>query len=125
MRIVNQFFSANVEIPQKCVPCPLLAVDSIRGFTCHEDSDVWGSFPRSLDWGWWDPSMPYLDLPDRQFTRRFINAVVASDETAAVREFRIDNPDVSFSEVRDLYTRLVKALCSTPTTVAEPSGAKD
>ena len=45
----------SVQVPSKCITCAYLKNDSIYQAFCSHDSDVWGDFHRSLDWGEWEP----------------------------------------------------------------------
>lgn len=106
VRFSNQYLRSEVEIPEKCATCPLLKIDSIRGFSCNEDAQSWKAFPRAVDWGAWHPSLPVLEIPGRTLSRRFVDSVVRQDELSAVRDFRAANPDASISEARSAYARL-------------------
>jgi hypothetical protein len=44
-------------VPAKCAACGYLFSNSTRGFFCTYQQQIWGDFPRSLDWGHWRPGI--------------------------------------------------------------------
>lgn len=49
-------------VPRKCSSCEFLTSDPIRGFVCAYQKEKWGQFPRSLDWGNWEPKITPLGI---------------------------------------------------------------
>ncbi len=56
--------SCEIFVPSKCKQCEYLKKTKYRGYFCTLDNDVWADFPRSLDWGDWEPDFPIIGLGD-------------------------------------------------------------
>lgn len=110
IRIVNEYFSANVDVPEKCSSCPLLQVDARRGFSCGEDAEIWRSFPRNIDWGAWNPSRPDTVFNNACNTRSFVDFLSQGEHVKAIQAFRAYNPDASISDARAAVAATERAL---------------
>jgi hypothetical protein len=80
-----------------------LREDSIYGFICTKNEEVWGDFRRSLDWGDWEPAQLYAFLPDANTSRKMCDAATNQDQTGFVREYRSLNEGSSMEEARKAY----------------------
>lgn len=95
----NEFITSKVEIPRKCSKCRFLAVAPIYGFHCTKDSDKWGDFHRSLDWGSWRPDRIYIQLQLPKVTTKALSEFAFNeDKVAFIEEHRRINPGVSLEE---------------------------
>jgi hypothetical protein len=107
----DQFVDAKVEIPRKCSTCRYLEHDRIRGLVCREDRQIWGDFPRSLDWGAWQPDTVYLELPNPKRTNRALMELVQHDKFLEfVKESRRLNPGYSIQKAQDDFADLKSRL---------------
>lgn len=97
----NEYISSKVEIPRKCARCVFLHIDNIHGFYCHKDKDIWGDFPRGLDWGAWEPDHIYLQLPLPKVTTKALSRFAyENDIVAFIKEHRRINPGLSLQEAK-------------------------
>lgn len=87
---------SELEVPRKCSTCSFLRRDS-RGAVCSKDADVWGGFPRSLDWGRRVPDVIVPSVQGLTLTLRFARLAAAGDDVQALRAFRQSNPEVSLA----------------------------
>ena len=111
----DQWIRSQVEIPRKCSRCRFLRVDAIRGFHCAKDANIWGSFPRGLDWGYWEPDCVWVQLPPPKVTTRpMMQWVKRGNLVAFVKEYRAANPNLPLNEAQSDFTFLRKALKLTP-----------
>lgn len=100
----NRWMVAKVEVPRKCSTCHFLSVDDFRGFICRKDRQIWGAFPRSLDWGSWQPDAVYIELPfPKVTTRKLFLAAKDRDLIEFIKEYRRVNPGASMQEAREDY----------------------
>ncbi len=109
--VESQYFVSKLHVPAKCKTCSYLNCSPSTGFFCGLDTEKWGHFPRTLDWGSWSPEFPNLGLKSgRSVTVQFLRAVKERDEAAAIRVFREEHADASFKEAREAYAELVGKL---------------
>ena len=107
--IETKYYVSKVSVPSKCRDCRYLLLDHVRGFVCNFESEKWGYFPRTLDWGLWTPEYPNLGLQSgRSVSVDVMRAVQQRNEVAAVKAFRAVHKDASFKEARDAYAELVE-----------------
>lgn len=105
------YYTSKVYVPSKCQSCRYLELDRIRGFVCNYEWERWGSFPRALDWGLWNPEHPNLGLKSgHSVPVEFIQAVQDQNEAQAIKVFRAAHPDATFREARDAYAELLPKL---------------
>lgn len=103
----DRFITSKVEVPRKCATCASLKVDGIRGFICGRGPEVWGDFPRGLDWGSWAPTRPTLVIPPSvQSSRDLTDAAIQGDRSAFLRIFRSLNPNLPLDEGRRTFEDL-------------------
>lgn len=111
VQVVTQHLRSTVSIPAKCRTCRHLEVSLDRGFTCGFESERWGWFRRSLDWGTLTPEMPNIGLASRRFvSAAVLQAAVSGNEAQTIRAFRADFPDATFAEARQAFAELVAQL---------------
>jgi hypothetical protein len=109
--VENEDYKSKVYIPSKCQSCTYLKLDGVRDFVCNFEHELWGAFPRTLDWGCWSPEHPNLGLESqRSLTLEVIEAVVARNEASAIKAFRSSHPDATFKEAREAYAELLTQL---------------
>jgi hypothetical protein len=97
----DQFMVAIVTVPRKCTECWFLKQDSIDGFHCGKDADIWGDFHRSLDWGAWAPNRIYFELPFPKITTRVLSEFAYQDDLIGfIKEHRRVNPSPSLEEAK-------------------------
>jgi hypothetical protein len=97
----DDFVTAKVSVPRKCLRCRFLKHDSIYGFHCTKDADIWGDFHRSLDWGAWSPNRIYFELPFPKITTRALSEFAYQDDLIGfIKEYRRVNPDLSLEEAK-------------------------
>jgi hypothetical protein len=97
----NEFVMAKVSVPRKCTTCRFLNIDSIDGFHCGKDSEIWGDFHRGLDWGAWSPDRIYLELPAPKITTRVLSECAhQNDLIGFIKEHRRVNPGFSLEEAK-------------------------
>jgi hypothetical protein len=97
----NEFVVAKVTVPRKCAKCRFLKHDSIYGFYCNKDSEIWGDFHRGLDWGAWSPDRTYLELPFPKITTRVLSDFAHQDDLIGfIKEHRRVNPGLSLEEAK-------------------------
>jgi hypothetical protein len=96
-----------VYVPKKCLYCLYLAFDIVRNFYCNFEREKWGDFPRAVDWGNWNPSLPNVGLASRKnVSMDLIEAVNEGKETEAIKIFREINKGASIKEARDAFKEL-------------------
>ena len=97
----DKFVKAEVSVPRKCTTCRFLNIDSIHGFHCGKDSEIWGDFHRGLDWGAWSPDRIDLELPAPKVTTRALSELAhQNDLIGFIKEHRRVNPGVSLEEAK-------------------------
>jgi hypothetical protein len=102
----NEFVTAKVSVPRKCVRCrflkhDFLKQDTIGGFHCDKDAQIWGDFHRSLDWGAWVPERIYFQLPFPKITTRALSEFAYQDDLIGfIKEHRRVNPALSPEEAK-------------------------
>jgi len=85
--------SEDLSVPLKCLDCLYLRTDRILGSTCGSESETWGGFPRSLDWGTWSPKRPYAILPSPLKTNTImVESALEDDRSAFIAAHRKANP---------------------------------
>lgn len=52
-------------VPKKCASCEFLSNDPIRGYVCLYQKEIWGGFPRSLDWASWEPELAPIGIQQK------------------------------------------------------------
>ncbi|MGA4634656.1 hypothetical protein ACPA5B_12345 [Pseudomonas solani] len=83
-------------VPSKCTDCEYLKNDEIRGYICLYQQELWGSFPRSLDWGDWRPEFDPIGIEGKVVTTVELRALIADGHTArAVVELKRLYPGLS------------------------------
>lgn len=83
-------------VPYKCSSCTFLRADSIRGFVCNYHKEQWGSFPRSLDWGGWEPEHAPLGIDGKVIATVEVLAEIGQGRSArAVAELKRLYPGLS------------------------------
>src|SRR5262249_1237026 len=98
----DSFIVSKVEIPRKCLRCAFLEFSRIRGFGCRKDAEIWGDFPRGLDWGTWEPDSIYLSLPLPKVATRAMSLHAKNDDLILfIKEHRRVNPGLSIEEAKD------------------------
>ena len=98
----NRFITSKVYVPRKCSKCVFLKVDSISGFICTKDKEIWGAFARGLDWGSWSPDHIYLQLEPPKVTTRLLSELAfKNDKISFIKEYRRVNPELSMQEAVD------------------------
>jgi hypothetical protein len=101
------FVTAKVEVPRKCTTCIYLEFDRIRGFTCRKDREIWGDFPRSLDWGSWKPERIYIQLPyPKNTSKELIEFAFLNQLKDFIQEYRRWNPSHSIQEAKTDFLNL-------------------
>lgn len=111
VRYENKWMVSKVKVPRKCSTCHFLSVGDVRGFICRKDQHIWGSFPRSLDWGSWEPDGIYVELPfPKVTTRQLYLAAKKRDLVAFIQEYRRANPSTSIQEAREDYQEFLAGL---------------
>ena len=104
----DRWMRSKVEVPRKCADCVHITVDSVRGFHCGKDPAIWGSFPRSLDWGAWRPGRGAVTLSSgHEVTSAFLEATRARKKMKAFMAFRAANKGTSIMDAKRAYTELV------------------
>jgi hypothetical protein len=112
----DEFITSKVEVPRKCVKCPFLFTDLIRGFTCRKDTEKWGDCYRGLDWGSWSPDTIYLQLSlPKVTTKELARFARENDLVSFVREHRRVNPGLSLAEARADFARFRELLARSST----------
>lgn len=107
----DQWMRSKVEVPRKCADCTHINFDGARGFHCSKDHTVWGSFPRSLDWGAWRPGQPDLTLASgHEITSALVEAVRAGKKMKALMAFRAANKGASMLDAKRAYVALAAKL---------------
>jgi hypothetical protein len=107
----DEFVTAKVEVPRKCVSCVFLDFGQIRGFDCRKDADKWGGYHRGLDWGTWAPDCIYIQLPPPKVTTKaLVRCANQKDEIAFIKEHRRVNPGLSIQEARADFKRFREIL---------------
>lgn len=105
--IENRYISSKVSVPRKCSHCRHLDYDGIRGFVCGWQQEMWGDFPRTLDWGDWTPETPNVGLDsDATCSPVFIRLCIAAQMADAIRTFLSDNPTASVGEGKRAYEEI-------------------
>ncbi|ACL06948.1 hypothetical protein Dalk_5278 [Desulfatibacillum aliphaticivorans] len=102
----SRYIAAKAAIPRKCAACSFLEFEMVQGFICSKDKDIWGDFPRSLDWGAWSPDSLYFDLgPSKNATKQLSVCVQNNNLAGFIEEYRRVNPGLSLYEAKaDLAT---------------------
>src|SRR5262249_31730502 len=82
-------------VPRKCVSCEFLAEGAI-GYVCAYQKEKWGDFPRSLDWGSWEPELLPLGIEQKVIATVEVLADVKQGHVArAVTELQRLYPGLS------------------------------
>jgi len=103
----TEYIRSKVFVPEKCASCHDLKYDPVSGFVCNYEREVWGAFPRELDWGNWSPEYPNLGLESgRSVSVPVMKAVAAGREVDAIKAFRADHKDATFKEAREAFREL-------------------
>lgn len=111
VRYENEWMRSKVEVPRKCASCPHLEVNRSRGLHCDKDRDVWGNFPRGLDWGAWRPGQPDLTLASgHEITSAMVEAVRSRSKMKAFMAFRAANSGTSMLDAKRAYVELSSKL---------------
>ena len=101
----------DLSVPSKCVVCPHLQIDSIQGVYCGSDSETWGRFPRSLDWGTWSPRVPWAVLPQPLRTETsMVESALEDDRAGFITAHRKANPGRSVADCIADYLELCERL---------------
>jgi hypothetical protein len=113
VHVDGEYLKSKVEVPRKCASCNFLAVDSIHGFHCTKDHEIWGDIHRGLDWGTWQPDCIYVQLPPPKVTTKaLVKLAQANDFIAFIKEHRRINPDLSLLEARNDFAHIRDVLAS-------------
>ena len=103
----TQYYTSKVYVPNKCVHCRHLYLDSIAGFVCHFEKERWGHFPRNLDWGTWNPSHPIAGLDSgKSVSVDVLLAIQASNEVEAIKAYKMVHKTATIKEAREAYAEL-------------------
>lgn len=73
----------SIFVPTKCESCSFLKKDDIRHYICSKDREVWGDFPRDLDWGNWKPDYPLIRLiryEEGKYSRTYLGPATITKE---------------------------------------------
>ena len=99
--------TVDLAVPSKCLDCPNLQTDSIHGASCDSESEFWGRFPRSLDWGTWSPDRPYAVLASPLKTdMSMVEAALKDDRAVFIAAHRKANPGRSVADCIADYLEL-------------------
>ncbi len=113
--VENDFVFSKVKVPHKCSTCHYLDFDNIHGFYCSKDSDKWGDFHRSLDWGDWKPEKIYIHLdPPKRTNKDLVNLAYDEKLIEFIKEHRKINPEGSIGEAKEDYKFLRGRIESLP-----------
>jgi hypothetical protein len=86
-------------VPEKCEQCDHLKMDKYRGYICSFEKDIWGDFPRSLDWGSWQPNFPIIGLGANLKLTKYLIILIKNKKTAeAVKEIKRLNEGIGFKK---------------------------
>ena len=104
--------AAEVHVPRKCASCPSLEASSTKGYSCRKDRNIWGDFPRDLDWGEWNPPFILARLAGARVTRAMCRDARANQLVDFVRAYRLLNPDFSVADARAAFGVLRERLAA-------------
>ena len=109
----DKFVTAKVSVPRKCLQCRFLKHDSIDGFYCSKDAEIWGDFHRGLDWGTWVPDRIYVELPFPKInTRALMDLAHENNLIAFIKEYRRVHPGLSIAEAKQDFNFLRRKINS-------------
>ena len=98
-------------VPAKCEHCDYLKKDKYRGYICTFEKNIWGDFPRSLDWGNWKPNFPIIGLgADLKLTKHLIILIENEKTTEAIKEIKRLNNGIEFKEAIESVSLLKKKI---------------
>ncbi len=102
-----------IYVPKKCLECQFLLKSNSRGYICISDKNVWGDFPRSLDWGDWKPDYPIAGLRiDKAMivTKELIALLIDKKTVKAIKLYRALNAIDTIKEASDAIKTLSNKL---------------
>lgn len=93
-----------ITVPDKCLGCEHL---EMMRLVCNYQRERWGDFPRSLDWGDWQPELPNLGLMSgRRVSDELLRAVCDGNKVAAIKAFMAVNAGAMMHEGMAAYDEL-------------------
>lgn len=106
--VETEHYTSKLFVPAKCERCRFLELEKARGFVCNFERAKWGAFPRTLDWGTWNPDHPNVGLKSgRSVPIGVLQAVAARHEAEAIKVLRAAHSDATLGEARDAYAELL------------------
>lgn len=94
-------------VPSKCKQCVYLKKDEISEYICSLDKNIWGDFPRSLDWGDWEPDFPIVGLgADFKLTKNLIIQIKNKKTAEAIKEIKSLNSGINLKKALESVSQL-------------------
>lgn len=98
-------------VPEKCVKCTHLKKDKYHKYICDFEKNIWGDFPRSLDWGDWQPDFPIIGLGDNlKMTKHLIILIQNKKTVEAIKELKRLNSEIDFKKASESVTLLINKM---------------
>lgn len=100
----------SIFVPTKCESCSFLKKDDIRHYICSKDREIWGDFPRDLDWGNWKPDYPLIGLNQSIITKDLVLFLMQKEKVKALKLYRKLNQIDTIKEAREDIDKLLAKL---------------
>lgn len=89
-------------VPAKCGQCNYLKKDKYREYICTFEKNIWGDFPRSLDWNDWKPDFPIVGLGTKLKLSKHLTILIENGKIAeAIKEIKRLNNEIDFKKAKE------------------------